>query len=234
MQETYVVMEWCEKGSLQSAVADGVFHVHGSEWGHDAIMPIISATLLDISIGMAYLHRMHILHCDLKLRNVLLKLAQVQLFYWLLASNLCAKWYTRFQMDLTSTGILEQTITTDHTVLPMYALDLSTPPAYRQGNQACCCRMTWVAQCCETQCIAGMYCLHCWWSEVATPCRMIGEDLLLRCLILASAGCCQRAICSSKTNWPKMTLLALSHTWHPSCSQTAQCQLLQMFTPLGF
>ncbi|KAL3154258.1 hypothetical protein ABBQ32_013755 [Trebouxia sp. C0010 RCD-2024] len=75
-KETYVVMEWCEKGSLQSAVADGVFHVHGSEWGHDAIMPIISATLLDISTGMAYLHRMHILHCDLKLRNVLLKLAQ--------------------------------------------------------------------------------------------------------------------------------------------------------------
>lgn len=79
MQETYVVMEWCEKGSLQSAVSDGIFHVHGSEWGHDAIMPIICATLLDISTGMAYLHKMHVLHCDLKLRNVLLKLAQVQL-----------------------------------------------------------------------------------------------------------------------------------------------------------
>lgn len=78
-QETYVVMEWCEKGSLQSAVSDGIFHVHGSEWGHDAIMPIICATLLDISTGMAYLHKMHVLHCDLKLRNVLLKLAQVQL-----------------------------------------------------------------------------------------------------------------------------------------------------------
>lgn len=85
LQETYVVMEWCEKGSLQSAVADGVFHVHGSEWGHDAIMPIIGATLLDIATGMAYLHRMHILHCDLKLRNVLLKLAQVQLPY-------CSQW----------------------------------------------------------------------------------------------------------------------------------------------
>ena len=82
IQETYVVMEWCEKGSLQSAVADGVFHVHSSEWGHDAIMPIICATLLDIATGMAYLHKMHILHCDLKLRNVLLKLAQVQQPYW--------------------------------------------------------------------------------------------------------------------------------------------------------
>lgn len=79
MQETCVVMEWCEKGSLQSAVSDGIFHVHGSEWGHDAIMPIISATLLDIATGMAYLHKMHVLHCDLKLRNVLLKLAQVTL-----------------------------------------------------------------------------------------------------------------------------------------------------------
>ena len=79
MQETCVVMEWCEKGSLQSAVSDGIFHVHGSEWGHDAIMPIICATLLDIATGMAYLHKMHVLHCDLKLRNVLLKLAQVTL-----------------------------------------------------------------------------------------------------------------------------------------------------------
>lgn len=188
-------MEWCEKGSLQSAVADGVFHVHGSEWGHDAIMPIISATLLDISTGMAYLHRMHILHCDLKLRNVLLKLAQVQLPYWLVAVSL-------------------------------YANAIPVNASHR-------CRLTWTAQCFQMQCIAGMYCLHCWWSEAATSCRMIGEDSLPRCLILASAGCCQRAICSSKTNWLQMTSLALSPTWHPSCSQTAQCHPLQMFTPLG-
>ena len=90
MQETYVVMEWCEKGSLQSAVSDGIFHVHGSEWGHDAIMPIICATLLDISTGMAYLHKMHVCHCDLKLRNVLLKSAQVQLHCWLLTGSATA------------------------------------------------------------------------------------------------------------------------------------------------
>lgn len=70
-------MEWCEKGSLQSAVSDGMFHVHDSAWGHDAIMPMICAILLDIATGMAYLHKMHILHRDLKLRNVLLKAAQV-------------------------------------------------------------------------------------------------------------------------------------------------------------
>ena len=87
LQETYVVMEWCDRGSLESAVSEGVFH--GGQAGCDqpADMPIVCATLLDISAGMAYLHRLHILHNDLKLRNVLLKSSQVS--YTLLGIAVC-------------------------------------------------------------------------------------------------------------------------------------------------
>ena len=70
-------MEWCDRGSLEAAVSDGLYH--GGEGGNgnqQANMPMICATLLDIAAGMAYLHKMHILHCDLKLRNVLLKSSQ--------------------------------------------------------------------------------------------------------------------------------------------------------------
>ena len=70
-------MEWCDRGSLESAVSDGVFHQHQPGLFEDqANMPTVCATLLDIAAGMAYLHKMHILHCDLKLRNVLLKSSQ--------------------------------------------------------------------------------------------------------------------------------------------------------------
>lgn len=78
VQETHVVMEWCEGGSLDSAVEQGQFHlpsVHG--WGQQADALKICATLLDIVSGMAYLHQLHILHRDLKLKNVLLKISQV-------------------------------------------------------------------------------------------------------------------------------------------------------------
>ncbi len=77
IQETYVVMEWCDRGSLESAVSDGVFHQHQAGLLEEqANMPTVCATLLDIAAGMAYLHKMHILHCDLKLRNLLLKSSQ--------------------------------------------------------------------------------------------------------------------------------------------------------------
>ncbi len=71
-------MEWCDRGSLESAVSDGVFHEQQSgSWEQQAKVSIIRASLLEISAAMAYLHQMHILHCDLKLRNVLLKTSQV-------------------------------------------------------------------------------------------------------------------------------------------------------------
>ena len=74
-----MVMEWCDRGSLEAAVTDGTFHPHEMELGQEQPdMSMISATLLDVSSGMAYLHRMHILHCDLKLKNVLLKSSQAR------------------------------------------------------------------------------------------------------------------------------------------------------------
>ena len=76
VQETYVVMEWCGGGSLEEAVAKQLFHV-SSAGCQKADVLMISVTLLDIACGMAYLHQMHIVHRDLKLKNVLLKASKV-------------------------------------------------------------------------------------------------------------------------------------------------------------
>lgn len=76
VQETYVVMEWCGGGSLDEAVAKQRFHV-STAWGQKADALIISVTLSDVAYGMAYLHQMHIVHRDLKLKNVLLKPSKV-------------------------------------------------------------------------------------------------------------------------------------------------------------
>ena len=73
-----MVMEWCEGGSLDSAVAQQVFCMPSSgAWGQQADALKISATLLDIASGVGYLHQMHIVHRDLKLKNVLLRRSQV-------------------------------------------------------------------------------------------------------------------------------------------------------------
>lgn len=78
MQETYVVMEWCEGGSLEAAVERQLFHIRSCPaWAQQADVLRIAATLLDIASGIAYLHQMHIVHRDLKLKNVLLKFSQV-------------------------------------------------------------------------------------------------------------------------------------------------------------
>lgn len=78
IQETYVVMEWCEGGSLEAAVERQLFQIRPTPaWAQQADVLRIAATLLDIASGIAYLHQMHIVHRDVKLKNVLLKSSKV-------------------------------------------------------------------------------------------------------------------------------------------------------------
>ncbi|BDA45294.1 probable focal adhesion kinase 1 at C-terminar half [Coccomyxa sp. Obi] len=63
LMETWIIMEYCDLGSLDSAIADGRFHDLES----------MLLRLLDVAMGMDYLHNLGILHTDLKPSNVLLK-----------------------------------------------------------------------------------------------------------------------------------------------------------------
>lgn len=76
--ETRIVMEYCDQGSLEDAVSQGVFHLNqpASPGEGRADMACVCATLLDVASALAYLHKLHILHRDLKLKNVLLKSAE--------------------------------------------------------------------------------------------------------------------------------------------------------------
>ena len=75
-------MEYCDQGSLEDAVCQGVFHLNqpASPGEGRADMACVCATLLDVASALAYLHKLHILHRDLKLKNVLLKSAEVSSF----------------------------------------------------------------------------------------------------------------------------------------------------------
>ena len=76
------MMEYCDQGSLEDAVSQGVFHLKqpASPGEGRADMACVCATLLDVASALAYLHKLHILHRDLKLKNVLLKSAEVSNF----------------------------------------------------------------------------------------------------------------------------------------------------------
>ena len=74
LQETRIIMEFCDAGSLDEAIQQGSFR-SGSM---DALRPApgdlraMCLTLLDIASAMAHLHSMRIVHKDLKPKNVLL------------------------------------------------------------------------------------------------------------------------------------------------------------------
>ncbi|KAI8475549.1 MAG: kinase-like domain-containing protein [Monoraphidium minutum] len=67
-----IVMEWCDRGSLRDAVRAGAFHQQVAPTevlGVD--LPAILQVLIDVARGLAHIHSLGLVHCDLD--NVLLK-----------------------------------------------------------------------------------------------------------------------------------------------------------------
>eukprot|EP00883_Tetradesmus_obliquus_P005433 jgi/Sobl393_1/1585/SZX64196.1 len=68
--ETWIIMEFCEKGSLERAVSRGKF-VRREDRQPEMIG--VYKALLDTASGLGYLHSIGVVHGDLKSANVLLK-----------------------------------------------------------------------------------------------------------------------------------------------------------------
>ncbi|GBF87615.1 hypothetical protein Rsub_00326 [Raphidocelis subcapitata] len=68
-----IVMEYCDMGTLRDAVRRGLFHVRlpGGVVAVDLLKVV--KVLLEVARSVVYLHERKLLHCDLKLDNVLLK-----------------------------------------------------------------------------------------------------------------------------------------------------------------
>ena len=75
-QELRILMEWCDAGSLMTALEDGRLPPVGAQGNPEGFEPICT-TLLEVALAMHHLHAMHIIHCDLKAKNVLLSSTQV-------------------------------------------------------------------------------------------------------------------------------------------------------------
>ncbi|MDX1977981.1 MAG: serine/threonine-protein kinase [Pseudanabaenaceae cyanobacterium bins.68] len=63
-QSRFLVMEYCEAGTLRDAIA------HGNRLNYGQVHQIMT----DVLAGLGYMHRAGIVHCDLKPENILLKL----------------------------------------------------------------------------------------------------------------------------------------------------------------
>eukprot|EP00803_Ostreobium_quekettii_P002934 evm.model.scf_1042.1 EVM.evm.TU.scf_1042.1 scf_1042:20644-24714(-) len=69
--ETWIVMEYCDQGSLQGAIQRGAFFDDAEKTRPRMVDVLLTA--LDIAKGMEHLHSLSIVHGDLKPRNVLLR-----------------------------------------------------------------------------------------------------------------------------------------------------------------
>ncbi|KAK9823953.1 hypothetical protein WJX72_006631 [[Myrmecia] bisecta] len=68
MFETWMLLEYCDRGSLERAIESGRFMRNGAP-----DLPSIYRTLIDIAAGLDYLHSLGVVHGDLKDANILLK-----------------------------------------------------------------------------------------------------------------------------------------------------------------
>ncbi|KAL0042668.1 hypothetical protein WJX79_007377 [Trebouxia sp. C0005] len=72
VSETWMVLEFCSKGSLQDALDRGWFRSRKAVMDGSADLEAIIITATEIASAMAYLHSLDILHGDLSSNNVLL------------------------------------------------------------------------------------------------------------------------------------------------------------------
>lgn len=72
MQETRIIMEFCDAGCLEDAVRDGRLNARTSIGLHH-----ICKTLMEVVDALHYLHRLQVTHRDLKPKNVLLQSCRV-------------------------------------------------------------------------------------------------------------------------------------------------------------
>ncbi|KIZ04237.1 Mitogen-activated protein kinase kinase kinase 11 [Monoraphidium neglectum] len=69
--QTWLVLDYADKGTLQAAVDSGAMRGPGGSGGSVNLLRAL-ATTREVASGMAYLHALGILHCDLTASNVLL------------------------------------------------------------------------------------------------------------------------------------------------------------------
>lgn len=72
MMETWIVLELCNRGSLQDAIDKGAFRTQGTAQEGSPNMINIMRTATEIAGAMTYLHSLDILHSDLNGNNILL------------------------------------------------------------------------------------------------------------------------------------------------------------------
>ena len=81
VQETRIIMEFCDAGSLDEAIQQGRLRSGSADplQPAPADLRALCLSLLDIASAMAHLHSMRIVHKDLKPKNVLLATCAVWL-----------------------------------------------------------------------------------------------------------------------------------------------------------
>jgi serine/threonine protein kinase len=73
VQETHIIMEFCDRGSVQDAMEQNVFALDDGGRAGGLDMDLVVMTLAEVATAMGFLHQHRITHRDLKPKNILLK-----------------------------------------------------------------------------------------------------------------------------------------------------------------